>query len=375
MARAPRLMTDGEAAPEADHLAGVLHPRKNALLIGQDVAQKELAESFASGRMHHGWMLTGPEGVGKATLAYRLARHILGHDGAGASGSLLDVDMDGVTSRQISALSHPGLLVIRRQWDPKRKKQQSLISVDEVRRLRGFLGLSATDEGWRVVIVDRADEMNANAANALLKSLEEPPARCLFLLVTSEPGRLPVTIHSRCRRLVMPGLPVGDLQQATEHVVTHSEINWPESVDWDTLHRLSQGSVRRAVVLAGEDGLALYAELMGLLGVLPKVDWPRIHGLAESVALVSQETRFNLLLDLLQDVLARMIRFAAMGDAESEEGRIAARIMKPARLARWSELWETLARERAEARVLNLDRQNLVLGIFQQIEAVAASGQ
>ncbi len=372
MARAPRLMTDGEAAPESDHLTDVLHPRMNGILIGQDAAQTELAAAFASGRMHHGWMLTGAEGIGKATLAYRLARHVLSGGNsdelfASDAPAALDVDMESVVSRQISALSHPGLLVIRRQWDPKRKKFQSLITVDDVRRLRNFLGMSASDGGWRVVIVDRADEMNVNAANALLKSLEEPPAKCLFLLVTSEPGRLPVTIHSRCRRLTMPSLGVDDLQIATEHVVQTSELDWPTDVDWSTLHRLSHGSVRRTVMLAGEDGLALYMELMGLLGVLPKMDWPRIQGLAESVAPVAQEKRFNLFLDLLQDVLARMIRAAATGQTDNEEGALAARAIAPARLAHWSELWETLARDRAEARVLNLDRQNLILGIFQQI--------
>lgn len=377
MARAPRLMTDGEAAPESDHLSGVLHPRMNGLLVGQDAAQAELADAFASGRMHHGWMLTGAEGIGKATLAYRLARHVFSGGGsdsllAGDGPRGLDVNMESVVSRQVSALSHPGLLVIRRQWDSKRKKFQSLITVDDVRRLRSFLGLSAGDGGWRVVIVDRADEMNVNAANALLKSLEEPPAKCLFLLVTSEPGRLPVTIHSRCRRLTMPGLDVDALRQTTEHVVQASEVEWPADVDWATLHRLSQGSVRRAVMLAGDDGLSLYGDLMGLLGVLPKMDWPRIHGMAESLAPVAQETRFNLFLDLLQDVLARMIRGAAMEQTDNEENTIAARVIMPERLARWSELWETLAHDRAEARLLNLDRQNLILGIFQQIEAVAA---
>lgn len=380
MARAPRLMTDGEAAPESDHLEGALHPRMNGLLLGQDEAQAELARAFASGRMHHGWMLTGPEGIGKATLAYRLARHVFSQN-SGPSlleaepSETLNVDMDSVVSRQVNALSYPGLLVIRRQYDPKRKKFQSMITVDDVRRLRGFLGLSAGDGGWRVVIVDRADEMNVNAANALLKSLEEPPARCLFLLVTSEPGRLPVTIHSRCRRLAMPGLSVDTLKTAVEHVVSQSELSWPETVDWVTLHRLSQGSVRRAIMLAGDDGLSLYTDLMGLLGVLPKMDWPRIHGLAESLAPVAQDTRFNLFLDLLQDALARLIRAAATGRDDHEEAALAGRVIVPARLAQWSELWETLARDRAEARLLNLDRQNFILGTFQRIEALAAVGR
>ncbi|MGI9405260.1 MAG: DNA polymerase III subunit delta', partial [Hyphomicrobiaceae bacterium] len=324
-------------------------------------------------------LLQGPEGIGKATLAYHLARHVFAHhDDALFSpepGDGLHVDMQSVSSRQVVALSHPGLLVIRRQWDPKRKKFQSTIAVDEVRRLRGFLGLSADAGAWRVVIVDRADDMNMNAANALLKSLEEPPSRCIFLLIASEPGRLPVTIHSRCRRLNLAPLGPDDLKIATEHVVEASELSWPDDIDWTTLHRLSQGSVRRAVMLVGEDGLALYMELMDILGVLPKMDRARTHGLAESLAVIAQEARFNLFLDLLQDTLARMIRSVARaGDAaagDDIEGNLAQRVIAPERLAQWSELWETLARERAEARLLNLDRQSLILGFFERIGALA----
>lgn len=377
MARAARVMQDVEVPPQVDHLDGVLHPRENGLLIGQDVAAKELTDAFASGRMHHGWLLHGPEGIGKATLAYHLARHVFGQDEAlltPAVGDGLVVDMESVSSRQVSALSHPGLLVIRRQWNAKTKKFQTMIAVDEVRKLRNFLGLSAGENAWRVVIVDRADEMNTNAANALLKSLEEPPARCIFLLIASEPGRLPVTIHSRCRRLALSGLGEDDLKTATEHVVAYSEIDWTDTADWPTLHRLSQGSVRRAIILAGEDGLTLYSKLMDILGVLPKLDLPQVHGLAETLSLVAQETRFNLFLDLLQDTLARMIRAAAMPDdavSNDAESALARRVMQPSRLAQWSELWDTLARERAEARLLNLDRQSLILGFFQRIEATA----
>lgn len=387
MARAPRLMTDGEPTPEVDHLADVLHPRENTALFGHQAATRELAEAFASGRMHHAWMLCGREGIGKATLAYRLARHMLTaplHSEAGLFGDAtpaaapdddpLVSDPLAPASRQVMALSHPGLLVLRRQWDAKRKKFGTMIAVDEVRKLRSFLGLSASDGGWRIVIVDRAEEMNVNAANALLKSLEEPPERCLFLLVAAEPGRLPVTIHSRCRRLALHPLDAAQMRAAGEHVVAHSEISLPDAVNWDTLHRLAQGSVRRALVLAGEDGLTLYDEIVQLLGVLPHLDWPRVHGMAESLALVARETRYNLMLDLLQDLLARMIRQATVGGLNGSgdpEAALARRVVAGGNLAQWSHVWERLARERAEVRLLNLDRQNFILSVFQWIEAAA----
>ena len=161
-----------------------------------------LAEAFASGRMHHAWLLAGRAGIGKATLAYRLARHVLARpDERDHSGKSLEVPTDSAAARQVAALSHPGLLVLRRPYDTKSKRFVSAIPVDEVRRLKSFLGLTSGENAWRVVIVDTADELNLNAANALLKSLEEPPRRALFMLVASEPSGLLPTIRSRCRRL------------------------------------------------------------------------------------------------------------------------------------------------------------------------------
>src|SRR5690606_8652601 len=142
-------------------------------------AERQLRDAFASGRMHHGWLITGLEGIGKATLAYRFARYVLANPVERAADTL-DVPPDTRAARQVLALSHPGLLVIRRAWDPKTKRFPATIPVDEVRRLKAFLGRTAADDAWRVVIVDRAEELNVSAANALLKSLEEPPPRTVF---------------------------------------------------------------------------------------------------------------------------------------------------------------------------------------------------
>jgi len=197
MARAPAVH-EIEELPEADRLEGFPHPRATARLYGQEIAERTLADAFASGRMHHGWLLSGPEGIGKATLAYRFARFVLA-DAASRDmfGQSLDAPDDGASARQVRALSHPGLLVIRRAYDTKTKRFPATIPVDDVRRLKTFLGRTSETGAWRVVIVDRADELNISAANALLKSLEEPPPRTIFLLVSSAPGRLLTTIRSR----------------------------------------------------------------------------------------------------------------------------------------------------------------------------------
>ena len=214
MARAPA-MVEAEELPEADRLEGFPHPRVTQALIGHADAEREMAEAFAGGRMHHAWLITGREGIGKATLAYRLARHVLARpQERDAAGKSLEVGAETTAARQVLALSHPGLLVLRRPWDPRAKRFAASILIDEVRRLRSFLGHTAGDGAWRVVIVDAADELNINAANALLKSLEEPPTRAMFLLIASEPSKLLPTIRSRCRRLDLQPLAPEDLRRA-----------------------------------------------------------------------------------------------------------------------------------------------------------------
>ena len=182
MARAPQLQ-EIEATPEADRLEGFPHPRETQRLAGHLAAQQAVRQAFAEGRVHHAWLLAGREGIGKATLGYRIARFVLARPEERAEGTL-DVPPGSVAARQVTALSHPGLLVLRRPWDAKAKRHTTSIPVDEVRRLKSFLAHSAGPGAWRVVIVDQADELNTNAANALLKSLEEPPPNALFLLVS-----------------------------------------------------------------------------------------------------------------------------------------------------------------------------------------------
>ena len=199
----------GDDLPEADRIAGVPHPRDTDLLIGQEAAEQEFLTAFGSGRLHSAWMLTGPRGVGKATLAWRIARFLLADPGPAEEGlfgappppTTLDLDPEHPDARLVAAGAHPRLFVVRRQWDEKAKRLQTEITAEGIRKLKGFFQMSATDGGRRVVIIDSADEMNVTAANALLKELEEPPARTTLLLVTHQPSRLLPTIRSRCRVL------------------------------------------------------------------------------------------------------------------------------------------------------------------------------
>jgi len=371
MARAP-VSADVEALPEADRLDDFPHPRETRAIYGQDAAQSIFAEALASGRTHHAWLLAGPQGIGKATLAYQVARAALAQpDERDLFGQGLAIEPDSRTDRQVRALSHPSLFVLRRLYDPKTKRFPQITPIDEVRRLKNFLSLSSGDEGRRVVIVDSADELNLNAANALLKSLEEPPGRTIFLLITSAPGRLLATIRSRCRVIAMPPLQDADLKRAAAQALTSVEKTVPEAHDWDKLTPLSGGSVGRALVLLGGGGLALQGRIDQILGGLPKLDLRAVHALSDEMQPLAQDRKFQLFMDLLQSALGRLISAAATGQGTESDVTIARRLIGPERLATFAELWETLAREKAETVALNLDRKSLILGTFARLEAAS----
>jgi DNA polymerase-3 subunit delta' len=373
MARAPST-AESEALPQADRLDDFPHPRETRSLIGQETALAMLTGALSSGRMHHAWLLSGPAGVGKATLAYQFARMALARpEERDLFGQGMSIEPDSPTDRQIRAMSHPGLLVIRRTYDPKTKRFSQTIPVDEVRRLKGFLSLSAEDQGWRVVIVDSADDMNANAANALLKSLEEPPPRTIFLVVTSAPGRLLATIRSRCRVAALLPLSETDLKRAAGQALTSAGKPIPEAHSWEPLLPLAQGSVGRALTLLGGGGLALQGRIDAILKALPKLDAKAVHALGDELQGPQQEKKFELFFDLYQSTLARLIAAQATGKGPEGDVTLAGRLIGPERLATFADVWEITARDKADTTALNLDRKSLILGSFARLEAASRS--
>ncbi|MBX9588430.1 MAG: DNA polymerase III subunit delta' [Hyphomonadaceae bacterium] len=371
MARAPAVQ-EVEAQPEADRLDGFPHPRETQALFGHAAAEQSLAAAFAGGRMHHAWLLAGRAGIGKATLAYRLARHVLARqEERDPSGKSLEVSAGSAAARQVAALSHAGLLVLRRPYDAKAKRFGSAIPVDEVRRLKSFLGLTSGDETWRVVIVDAADELNLNAANALLKSLEEPPRRALFLLIASEPSGLLPTILSRCRRLDLQPLAAGPLRQATDAAVAAADVEKPTTEQWDQFERLAAGSVRRALQLAASGGLDLHQRLAGIFAQLPAVDWTAAHTLTDSLAAAAQEQRFAVFFELLLDTLAHLVRARATGQGAPADVALAKRLIPESGVPQWAALWEAILRDKTDADELNLDRKALIMRILARLESAA----
>jgi DNA polymerase-3 subunit delta' len=347
---------------EPDRLAQFSSPRAVDRVFGHDAAIAEFEGALRSGRMHHAWLIVGPEGVGKATLAYHLARAVLAHEDIGA------VRADDPVFRKVAGLAHPNLLVIRRSWIEKTKRYSQWIGVDEVRRLRAFLGNTAGEGGWRVVIVDCADELNQNAANALLKALEEPPPQTLFFLISNAEGRLPVTIRSRARTLRLGPLGAEDLERAVRAALDRDG----QKADAKTLPAalaLAQGSVRRALELVSGEGIALYKQILETFGSLPKLDGARLHKQVEKLSGAGDTERLELYLSLLLGLIERLIRFGATGEGASEDERkLAKRLMAKDNLAAWAEAWEALSEARAEAFALNLDRNLLVLNTWFRLQ-------
>jgi DNA polymerase-3 subunit delta' len=376
MARAARSqdIQEAEALPEADRLGEFPHPRETRDLFGHGPAEAMLAQAFAGRRLHHAWLLAGRAGIGKATLAYRMARHVLAkpHERDPAARSL-QVPAGSAAARQVAQLAHPGLLVLRRPYELRTKRLLSIIPVDEVRRLRGFLGLTAGEGGWRVVIVDSADELNVSAANALLKSLEEPPPRALFLLATSRPSGLLPTIRSRCRRLDLAPLDADDVRRAAEAALAAAGLKAPPPDKWPQLAHLADGSVRAALQLA-TGGIELHGRVEQIFSRLPAVDWPALHTLADTLTADAQQQRYEMFFALLLDQLARLVRTAASGRGSPAEVALAARLILPARQPAWADLWQAIQRDKIDAEALNLDRKALMVRTVARIEAAAHGG-
>lgn len=371
---------DDALPPQPDQVEGAPHPRETTQLIGQTMAEARFLDAFTSGRLHHGWLITGPRGVGKATLAWRIARFLLSQpalqkdsmfaDAAPVAGSL-DVAPDHPVARRLAVLSEPGLFLVRRAWDEKTKRLKKEIGVDEVRKLKSFFALSATDGGRRVVIVDSADEMTPSAANALLKLLEEPPANATILLVSHQPSRLLATIRSRCRELRCATLSPTDLEQAMTAAGSDTGANAA------ALSELSGGSVGEAVRLSNHDGMAAYADIIDLFTTLPRLDRPRALKLAESAVGRTNEARYDLLLRLLDLFLARTARTGITGPpivqaAPGEAILLQKLSASPDAGRKWAELQQSAGARVRHGRAVNLDPAALILDMIFKINELAA---
>ncbi|MBV7378809.1 DNA polymerase III subunit delta' [Maritimibacter dapengensis] len=372
-------MADLTELPEPDRIEGAPHPRETERLFGQEKAERGFLDAYTSGRLHHGWLITGPRGVGKATLAWRIARFLLATppaDDGGLFGDApppperLDIDPEHPVMRRSMQLAEPGLFLLRRGPNDKGDRLSADIRVNEVRKLREFFGLSASDGGRRVVIVDAADEMNTQAANALLKMLEEPPKGATILLVSHQPSRLLPTIRSRCRELRLSPLSPPELAQALE------AAGADPGPDAEALGELAGGSVGEAMRLTELGGLAIYADLVSIFEG-PRFDRPRAIALAGSAAGAANAQRYDLILHLVDLFLTRLARTGAgqppLIEAAPGEAALAARMSPDAHAARaWATAAQEISARAAHGRAVNLDPAALILDMVFRINETAS---
>jgi len=339
------------SARQIETSAAIPHPRETPSLFGHREAERTLLHAYQSGRIPHAWLIGGAQGIGKATLAYRMARFALAHRDPLApdvqAAKSLAVDPSHPVARHVAAGAHGGLLTLERTLNEK-GVMRTVITVDETRETISFFGSTAAVEGWRVCIVDTVDELNANAANALLKILEEPPRQSLFLLVSHAPARVLPTIHSRCRKLPLRPLADDDVIRAVAEAARIS----PDDPALAQAAAAAEGSVARALTLLGGDVLKLHQRTAALLNSLPRIDPRELHALGDSLG-GSDRAVLAAFVDSVDRWIAQRLR--------ADDGNANANL---ARLARLAEVWENIGRAARETAEYNLERKPLVFSVF-----------
>ena len=337
------------SARKVEQEIAVRHPRETSALFGHREAEAALLNAYRSGRIAHAWLVGGPQGIGKATLAYRMARFVLANRDANApavrAAESLSVHPDDHAGRLVTTGAHGGLLTLERSANDK-GVMRSVITVDETRETISFFGSTAAVEGWRVCIVDTVDELNPNAANALLKILEEPPQQSLFLLISHAPARVLATIKSRCRRLSLRALSTENVVRAAAEA-TGTDVTDPALQE---AAESSEGSVSRALALLGGDSLQLQTRTAALLASLPSVNPAELHALGDALG-TSDRVALASFLDSIERWMAERLR---AGDANANLPR----------LARLAEVWEKIVRAARDTESYNLERKPLVFSVF-----------
>jgi DNA polymerase III subunit delta' len=329
-------------------------PRETLSLHGHAEAEQAFLDAYRAGRMPHAWLIggVGIGGIGKATLAYRMARFVFAHPDPAApavsQATSLALPAGHPVTRRIAAQGHPDLLALERVADEK-GKMPTMISVDLVRRTIGFFGSTAGEGGWRVCIVDSADELNAAGANALLKILEEPPAKSLLLVVSHAPGRLLPTIRSRCRRLTLRPLATEDVARAAADALGRDA----GEIEIKTAALASDGSVARALDLIGGSALAVRERVNTMLAALPAVDPRELHALGDALGR-NDESAFMAFVDTVRDWLS---------------ARVTVPGAEPARLVRIADVWDKLNAAADDTKVFNLERKPFVFNVFGWLAA------
>lgn len=310
------------AMGEVDTAAGdaePVGPRGNADLFGHETAEAQLLADFNAGRMPHAIILAGPAGIGKATLAYRLARFMLSQSdegdslfGAPVAPETLAVDSKHAVFSRVASGGHADLLVIERAYDEKKGKLKKNISAEDARSIAPFLRKTAAEGGWRVVIVDGAEDLNPTSQNALLKILEEPPSKALLILTTTQPGAFLPTIRSRCRMVHLK--PLEDATVEKLLLRSHPSLSLQEK---SILLRIGAGSIGKAQQFYADDGITVYKSLLAVAQNMPQIDMVQVHEIADKLGRGSEDI-FALTEEIMTGWCDHITRAAARGYAPAD---------------------------------------------------------
>lgn len=339
------------AAEDSD----IPHPRRTHELFGHTEAEQTMLAAYRSGRIPHAWLIGGVQGIGKATLAYRMARFVLAHPDPAAlevqRAASLAVPENHPVARRIAGQAHSDLLELVRVVNEKTGKLYTEIRVDDVRRTVSFFGSTAGEGGWRVAIVDPVEELNTAGENALLKVLEEPPPRSLLFLVSNAPGRVLPTIRSRCRVLILRPLPAEEVARAVGAALGGDA----EVAEIQAAATAAEGSIGRALMLLEGDALELRQHVIDLLDRLPVLDARALHTLGDKIAGTQTET----LVAFMDAINAWLAARLSIGSQDT------------ARLARIAEVWTSVNQSARDAEAYNLDRKPLVFSVFDRLAEAA----
>lgn len=340
-----------------DEDSATLHPLRVPALHGLASAERALLDAYRSQRLHHAWLIGGPAGIGKATLAWHFARFVLANAEAeaGLHTDTLALPSDSAISNRILAGGHGDLVVLERQWNDKTKKLFGDIRVDDVRQALGIFQRASASGGYRICIIDSADDLNRSSANALLKLIEEPPPRSLFLIIAHRPGQVMPTLVSRTRRLHLPGLPPASIVAAVRAL--GGQWVGIDQARVEAAAARANGSVGETLRLLQDNAVDLDGAVGALLAGLPAVDWARVHRLADSVGM--SDDRFEIVLRAILDWLDRTVGAKARAGTGLRG------------LVRFSEGWDAIRASAREAQILNLDKRPLLLSIFGELARAA----
>lgn len=374
-------MFDNEPGAPIATEPGLQHPRLMKECFGHDEVENTLLEQIDADRLPHALIFAGPQGIGKATMAFRLARYLLKNGGeSNADGGLfgdelpkenaenLFVDPDDPVFRQVASGGHADLMTIERLFDDKKNRYKGSVEVDEIRKITPFMRMTASQGGWRIVIVDDADTMNRNSQNAILKILEEPPEHALLILVCHRLGAMIPTIRSRCRVINFRPLE----QETFTKIISRDYGTLPQS-DLDVLYNIADGSVGQGIRIIEEGGLEAVEKVMGLLHSWPQWQWSQIHLLADAMGRPGQEDSLHAFQDVLMWVVNSLLRAKARNEAPKSplNNEATQKLLAHYSLQDWIEIAGNLRAHFDTVHHANLDKRHAVLGAFSLFKEAA----